>query len=208
VTTPCCVAALVEHVLRFDAPITTTIVLVAVARNFALASKSRSIADRTPSFVGTSSMLAFFVCVYLMIKLKVGVVAISHDHARIGMELIGAALMTAGCVFNVMGRLALGQNWANKATLYEDQTLIHTGVFSVIRHPLYASLIWMSYGSALLYQNAAVVIVTTLVFVPAMYYRAGLEEKLLSARFPDYRAYRESVGMLFPNIAAIRTRKP
>lgn len=205
---PCCTAALIEHVLKFSAPITTTVVFAAVARNFASASKSRSIADRRPSIVGTVSMLGFFACAYLLIKFHVGVIAIDDDHARIFIELIGAALMAAGCIVNLLGRLVLGQNWANQATMYEDQTLITKGVFSVARHPLYASLIWMFYGSALLYQNAAAAIATTLIFVPAMYYRAGLEEKLLSSRFPDYETYQKSVGMLFPKLIANEGRKP
>ena len=205
---PCCTAALIEHVLRLDAPITTTIVFAAVARNFAIASKRRSIADRRTSVVGTVSMLAFFACAYMLIKFHLGVIAIDNDHARLFIELIGAALMTAGCLVNLLGRLALGQNWANQATMYEDQTLITKGVFAVARHPLYASLIWMFYGSALLYQSAAEAIATTLIFVPAMYYRAWFEEKLLSARFPDYETYQESVGMLFPKMIANEGRKP
>ncbi|MDR3707778.1 MAG: isoprenylcysteine carboxylmethyltransferase family protein [Capsulimonadaceae bacterium] len=202
--TPCCTAAIIDLSTRLVAPATTTLVLAAVFRNFAVARSGRAVADRRPSVVATAGMLAFFACVYLLISRKLGAFPIEGDHARIGVEVLGAALMIAGCVVNLLGRIALGQNWANQATLYEDQTLVTSGVFSIARHPLYSSLIWMFYGSALLYQNVAAALATTIVFVPAMYYRASLEEKMLSERFSDYGGYQQRVGMLFPRLYAPR----
>lgn len=145
-------------------------------------------------------MLAFFATMYLLIKLHIGVGSVSDDHLRILAKLAGAALMVAGCICNLMGRAALGQNWANQATLYDDQSLVTAGVYSIARHPLYSSLTGMFYGSALLYQNIAVALATTLIFLPAMYYRASLEEKLLAQRFSDYSAYQVRVGMIFPKL--------
>jgi protein-S-isoprenylcysteine O-methyltransferase Ste14 len=192
----------IEQVLLLAAPFSTTVVLVAVARSFVEAGTNRSVADRRPSVVATASMMAFFVAIYLLIHHKIGFYLVYTPIIRLFIMIIGALLMVAGAVVNVIGRGSLGRNWANQATLYEDQTLVTTGVFSIARHPLYSSLIWMFYGASLLYENLYAALATTLVFAPAMYYRASLEEKLLSARFSGYAAYRRRVGMLFPKLPA------
>jgi protein-S-isoprenylcysteine O-methyltransferase Ste14 len=146
-------------------------------------------------------MMAFFIAVYLLIKGHAGTVPILMPHLRYALEAFGAVLMIGGCVVNVLGRYSLGQNWADQATLYSSQTLVTSGVFAITRHPLYSSLVWMFYGSALLYHNYAVTLATTFIFIPAMYYRAAIEERLLSARFDDYRSYQNRVGRLFPRLA-------
>ena len=106
-------------------------------------------------------------------------------------------LIVLGCGVNIAGRLNLGRNWANQVTIYEDQRLVTGVVYRLVRHPLYASLIWMFYGASLVYANVAAALANTLVFVPFMIYRARQEEKLLLKEFKDYAAYRARVGMFF-----------
>jgi hypothetical protein len=65
--TPIEVTTIVDFVLRSTSPITTTIVLAAVVRNFVLSQKSRPVLGRSPSVVATGSMMAFFIAVYLLI---------------------------------------------------------------------------------------------------------------------------------------------
>ncbi|HEY3329195.1 MAG TPA: isoprenylcysteine carboxylmethyltransferase family protein [Capsulimonadaceae bacterium] len=202
--TPCCTAAAVEHVLRAAAPVSTAVVMAFVARNFAQVGGDRTVAARRPSVVGTATMIGFLVLVYQLIHRRIGMLTVDDDHLRLGIEAIGALLMVAGAAVNVLGRVSLGSNWANQATMYADQSLVTSGVFALVRHPLYSSLIAMFFGSALLFQNAAAALATALVFVPAMYYRASLEERLLSARFDGYAAYQKRVGMLFPRIVKSR----
>jgi len=69
----------------------------------------------------------------------------------------------------------------------------------VVRHPLYASLIWMFLGGALIYANVAALVLTLGVFVPMMYVRARKEDALLREAFgTTFEAYERSTGMLFP----------
>jgi protein-S-isoprenylcysteine O-methyltransferase Ste14 len=112
--------------------------------------------------------------------------------------LVGTIAVVVGATVNVLGRHSLGRNWANQVTVYESQTLVTSGIFGWLRHPLYASLIWMFVGAALAYHNAAAMAAALLLFVPAMYYRSGQEEHLLSERFPEYAAYRARTGRFFP----------
>lgn len=173
-------------------------VLAAVAWNFLRARFSGQVAERQRSPVATGTMLLFTFGVYWLISRRIGVLPRPEPAIDIPVVCLGLVLMVVGCAVNLLGRRRLGRNWANQVTVYADQTLVTGGVFGVVRHPLYASLIWMFYGACLIYLNYAALLATTLVFVPAMYYRAKQEEKLLAAQFPEYEAYRRRIGMFVP----------
>lgn len=150
------------------------------------------------SFVETGSMAAFFVVYYLVIKFHVLEVAILGP-ARTAMVVVGLVLVVLGVAFNLWGRVKLKSYWANQIKIFEGQRLLTTGPFAVVRHPLYASLIWTFIGGSLIYANPLSLIATVGVFVPMMYVRAKKEDALLLATFADeYARYRNRTGMFFP----------
>ncbi len=176
------------------------VVLASVALNFARVRRSGQPAEVTRSPVATASMMAFFVAYYLLIRSRWGVVHVDSHGVVLALTAAGLIGVVAGAVVNVLGRANLGANWADQVTVYEGQTLVTTGLFGLVRHPLYASLIWMFVGAALVYQNSAALAAALLVFVPAMRFRARQEEEALARRFPQYADYRRRVGMLAPRI--------
>ena len=181
---------------RLIVTLCTVSVLTAVFINFQLARRSHSVRQERPSLVKTGPMLGFFAVVYLLIKFHVG----AHEFPAFGCgpALAGLALLVVGAVVNIMGRFNLGRNWGNQVIIYQDHTLVTGGVYHLVRHPLYASLIWMFVGASLVFQNWAALIATVFIFVPAMFYRAKLEEKALAMQFADYPAYRDHTGMFVP----------
>lgn len=149
------------------------------------------------SVVATGSMTLFFVGYYLLIKFRLGELPLHDFNLRLVMAVAGLGVIVFGCAVNVAGRLWLGRNWANQATIYDGQRLVTSGVYGWVRHPLYASIIWMFYGASLVYANAAAFLANTLIFIPFMAYRARLEERMLEREFQEYGAYRGRVGMFF-----------
>ena len=174
----------------------TVSVLTAVFINFMLAREGHAVHNQRKSAVATGSMLAFFVGIYLLIRFRIGACEIPAIYYPAA--IFGLVLLILGTVVNIMGRFALGRNWGNQVVIYEDHKLVTAGVYRVVRHPLYAGLIWMFTGASLVFQNWAALAATAFVFLPAMFYRAKLEEKILAAQFPTYADYRNQTGMFFP----------
>ncbi len=172
----------------------------AVFLNFMACLRHQDVKKEKRSLVATGTMSLFFFLFYTLIHRRIGSVPIDHAPLEFGLSLVGLGLIVFGCVVNILGRLRLGRNWANQATIYRDQKLVVSGVYAWVRHPLYASLIWMFYGACLVYPNVPAFLATSLVFVPFMIHRARLEEALLAKEFSDYPAYRQRVGMFFPKL--------
>jgi protein-S-isoprenylcysteine O-methyltransferase Ste14 len=181
---------------RWIVTLCTVAVLTAVFINFRLARGSRVIHTKRNSVVETGSMLAFFVLVYLLIRFRIGVYEIPAAYYPVA--IAGLILVILGTTLNILGRFALGRNWGNQVIIYQDHTLVTGGVYRIVRHPLYAGLIWMFIGAALVFQNWAALAVTLVLFIPGMYHRGRQEEKALIAQFPGYVEYRNRTGMLFP----------
>jgi protein-S-isoprenylcysteine O-methyltransferase Ste14 len=173
-------------------------IFIAIMINFAEA-RTDVVRERR-SIVATGSMTAFFIVVYLVIARRIGVAEIDLIPVKAVLMLVGTIMVMLGTAMNVWGRLYLRGNWANHVRIYAAQTLVRTGPYALVRHPLYASLIWMFIGAGLVYQNWLAIVLTLIVFIPFMRYRAHQEEAALCERFPEYDAYRRSTGMFFPRI--------
>ncbi|MDP4133374.1 MAG: isoprenylcysteine carboxylmethyltransferase family protein [Bacillota bacterium] len=145
------------------------------------------------SIVATGTMTGFYVVYYMFLRFKIGYIGIINYPVI----LIGAIMIIAGAALNIVGRFNLNSNWANHIKIYDDHKLITNGVYRIVRHPLYASIMLMLFGGCLAYRNWVCILLTAFVFVPFMYYRAKQEERLLEEKFPGYKEYRNKTGMFF-----------
>jgi protein-S-isoprenylcysteine O-methyltransferase Ste14 len=171
--------------------------MLAVVCNFLNTQTPREFKERR-SPVATASMTAFFILLYFTIRFRWTAPELS---GWIAFRSFGLALMLFGAAFNVWGRFYLKENWSDHVRIYDDQTLITTGPYRIVRHPLYASLIWMFYGAAIAYLNPLAALENTFIFIPAMIYRSNLEENELRKTFSDpFSAYWKTTGRFFPRI--------
>lgn len=174
-------------------------VLLAVALDFLLYSRRGGEKTGRRSFVATASMLAFVAGYYLVIHHKISKIGMYGQTARTLM-IIGAVMVVAGAVVNIWGRLLLRDNWANQIKIYKDHELISTGPYALVRHPLYASIILMLIGGSVVHRNWLALLLTLVMFTPAMVYRGRLEEALLEKEVAGYTEYKKRTGMLFPRL--------
>lgn len=108
---------------------------------------------------------------------------------------IGFALVLAGVVLTRTARKTLAQHFSIFLKADEDHELITAGVYGRIRHPLYTAELLLQLGAPL-----AACTPEALVFLPIAATLVGLrvatEERLLSARYPEYAAYVERTRRL------------
>lgn len=176
------------------------LIAVAVIADFRAYHRRSDVVASGRSRVETGSMTAFMIVYYLVIRLRLLEVVLPAPWGTIALFL-GLALMVTGAALNILGRVYLKSNWANQIKIYENHWLVTTGPFALVRHPLYASLIWMLVGGGLVYSNLAGLLLALTVFVPMMYVRAKKEEALLGEAFGEqYSRYRRRTGMFLPKV--------
>lgn len=189
----------------FDIVTTTIVVLcvtaifIAVFVNFA-SSNAQHVQKERRSIVETGTMTAFFLVYYLCARFRIGALPPPSLAFHISLACFSAIIIIFGTFVNILGRVILGHNWANQIKMYDNQTFVRSGPYSLVRHPLYASLIWMFFAGSFLYFNWILFLLTTGIFLPFMTWRARQEEGLLEERFPGYGEYRKTTGMFFPKL--------
>lgn len=174
------------------------LLFAAIVLDFFFFGRRTDVRRERRSIVATGSMTAFFLVYYVILSL--GVSASGIENRSLVLLWSGSAMVFAGAAVNIWGRVLLKRNWANHIKIYEDHTLIQSGVYRIVRHPLYASLMLMLFGGAVMYRNIICALLTAFVFIPFMTYRARQEEALLLMRFPYYAEYRKQTGMFFPKL--------
>jgi len=114
---------------------------------------------------------------------------------------LGAILLISGLALLLTAHRELGAQWSAQVDLQDGHRLISTGVYSVIRHPLYAGHWLWSLGQALLVQNW----LGGLLAIPGMALlyagRVHVEERLLLEHFgEEYRRYMQRTGRIMPRL--------
>jgi len=115
------------------------------------------------------------------------------------------ALMV-GCVFVgfylVLFELAhndLGDNWSASLEIKDGQTLVTTGIYRRIRHPMYAAFLWWALSQLLLIPNWIVGPANFLAFLILYVVRIPREEAMMRAQFgAAYDEYMSRTGRIWP----------
>ena len=66
----------------------------------------------------------------------------------------GYGLLMAGMLFAGWARIFLGGNWSSSVTLKQDHTLIRSGPYRIVRHPIYTGLLVALLGTAIVLGDA------------------------------------------------------
>jgi protein-S-isoprenylcysteine O-methyltransferase Ste14 len=111
---------------------------------------------------------------------------------------LGAAILAAGIGFSVWARLHLGANWSGTVTLKQGHTLVRSGPYALVRHPIYTGLLTGFLGTAVALGTARGLVALALVTV-AFRRKIGVEEAFMAEAFgAEYARYRAEVAGLVP----------
>jgi protein-S-isoprenylcysteine O-methyltransferase Ste14 len=120
--------------------------------------------------------------------------------------LAGAVLALTGALFAAWAKARLGRHFSPQLGVQHDHELVTTGPYAVVRHPIYLGLLDFIIGSALFFNDVALLGVA-LLFVLYFTAQSRIEERMFERHFgPAWLAYRESTPALFPRIFRSRER--
>ena len=112
-------------------------------------------------------------------------------------RIAAAILLSAGAAAGISGAAVLGESRTPFPKPPDGARLVQHGIYAIVRHPLYLSLIALSFGWALLWRScgAGVLAIIQAALLDA---KARSEEHWLRENFPDYATYSARVRRLIP----------
>jgi protein-S-isoprenylcysteine O-methyltransferase Ste14 len=164
-----------------------------------------AVRDRSP-FKRQSSRFACFTCMVVPIAVVLAVTILLAPwlmEARVlpgtlPFALAGLAVTCAGLGFAVMARVHLGKNWSGRPVIRENHTIIRTGPYTLVRHPIYTGLLTAVLGTSIATGSFLSFFITFVLFV-AFIIKIRMEEQFLLEEFgEEYARYRREVKALIP----------
>ena len=111
--------------------------------------------------------------------------------------ILGPILVIAGLVVLGLGSLNLGPNMTVFPRPRENGTLVQTGIYGLVRHPIYSGLLLTTLGWSI-YRASLPSLLLTLVLGILLDRKAYQEELWLQEKYPEYAVYRTRVHKLIP----------
>ena len=113
---------------------------------------------------------------------------------------IGVALVALGLGYAAQARRHLGANWSATVTLKQAHSLIRSGPYRHVRHPIYTGLLLAFAGSALAQAQWRGLLALLLV-TGSLWFKLRREERWLLEHFgDDYAEYRKTSWALLPGL--------
>jgi protein-S-isoprenylcysteine O-methyltransferase Ste14 len=136
-----------------------------------------------------------FMGIYLLVWSNIPV----WFHNPFSMEqLLSWLLLIISAVYGILGFLLLINRGKPEGKMENTTKLVETGLYHYIRHPLYGSLLFLSFGIWLKQINDFTSIIATINLL-AFYITARIEEGEMINRFgEEYSAYMNRTKMFIP----------
>jgi protein-S-isoprenylcysteine O-methyltransferase len=114
---------------------------------------------------------------------------------------VGVAVMVGGLALRLWSQAVLGRYYTSTLRHADDQPVIASGPYHLLRHPGYAGLLLAWLGAGLATGNWAVGLAIALLMVVAYGYRIAAEEFMLLDAFGDpYKEYMARTWRLVPYV--------
>ena len=111
-----------------------------------------------------------------------------------------AGILAATSVWLVMAAIKeLGKQWSLQARLIEGHKLVTTGVYQIVRHPIYTAMLGMLVATGIAFSRWYVELPAIVVFIIGTKIRTVFEERLLRDAFgQEFEDFQASVPGLIP----------
>lgn len=113
----------------------------------------------------------------------------------------GVVLLALGLWMFHRSHVALSTNWSVSLDIRENHTLVTSGVYRRVRHPMYAAILLQAVGQALIAPNWIVGPFYICASILMFSFRVGPEERMMLEQFGDtYETYIKKSQRLIPGI--------
>ena len=120
-------------------------------------------------------------------------------------QAAGLGLFGGGMVTTLVAQFAMGDSWRIGVNETDRTELVTTGPFQSVRNPIFAGMIPVAIGLALLAPNVvAIVAVVALIAALEIQTRLVEEPYLLRTHGQAYATYAAKVGRFFPLVGRLR----
>jgi protein-S-isoprenylcysteine O-methyltransferase Ste14 len=122
-----------------------------------------------------------------------------HPVTHLATMILSLTLLSGGCALALAGVIVLGKHLTPLPVPKNDATLITSGVYRLVRHPIYSGISLLAFGWGIWLQNLLVLLYAMMIF---MFFeiKSRKEEQWLVAKFPEYVTYQKRVRRIIPFI--------
>jgi protein-S-isoprenylcysteine O-methyltransferase Ste14 len=110
---------------------------------------------------------------------------------------IGCGVLASGIILRLTALHQIGRGFSTQVERSDNQRLKNTGIYQLIRHPLYCATLLQVIGTGVLLHSLVAFIIFPLC-VAGIIIRINKEEHFMSAEFPQYRGYMKKTWRLVP----------
>jgi len=112
-------------------------------------------------------------------------------------DVLGVMLVLAGLGLSIWARLNLGDNWSGTVSLKENHSLVRTGPYKYVRHPIYSGILLGICGSSVVIGEWRGLIGFAFA-LGALAHKSKAEERIMRQTFPEYEEYAAKTAALVP----------
>ena len=117
------------------------------------------------------------------------------------MRWSGVGIALAGFALLQWAQNTLGKNWSDTPRMIKEQSLITSGPYHFVRHPIYTAFLLILGSTLLISANWLIGLAWISMTVLEVISRIGFEEQLMMEYFGDqYHKYMKRTGKLFPRL--------
>jgi protein-S-isoprenylcysteine O-methyltransferase Ste14 len=143
--------------------------------------------------IGFVSVLAFIINPNLL--------AFANLAIPLWLRWAGVGIAILGFILLQWAQMTLGKSWSDTPRMMKEQTLITSGPYQFIRHPIYTAFILILGSTLFVSANWLIGIAWIGMTVLEVSSRVAFEESLMVEYFGDeYRQYMKRTGQLLPKV--------